>query len=159
MKFQELRTVDKQKRYRYIVMLPSLFLLITLLSYEAHYALFTSILSLTMIIDLFFVGILNNKKNYNYTYFLMDSLTLILITLLSILIISPMVISLLSRLTSLTIFEAHSYWTYVVSSPLLVYLLWYLVIKAQKKTYRVDVNWKWKASTIKNLNFNENDFE
>lgn len=159
MRFQELRTVDKQKRYRYIVMLPSLFLLITLLSYEAHYALFTSILSLTMIMDLFVVGILNNKKDYNYTYFLMDSLTLILITLFSILIFSPIVIPLALRMTSIDFFETYSYWVYVVISSLLVHLLWYIVIKIQNKTYQVDVNWKWKASTVKNLNFKENDFE
>lgn len=143
-KFKDLEFEDQLRFYQRLFKTPVLAILVSLITYEANYALIDYLLLINIIADLIFFGILDDQKNYRYYDLILDAGCLFVATYLTTSFAVPTILSLMNRVGLL---PAASFWMNSVAnmiSVLVLFLLWYITIHIQRKMSPNVGNWKWK---------------
>lgn len=147
-KFKDLEFEDQLRFYQRLFKTPVLAILVSLITYEANYALIDYLLLINIIADLIFFGILDDQKNYRYYDLILDAGCLFVATYLTTSFAVPTILSLMNRVGLL---PAASFWMNSVAtmiSVLVLFLLWYITIHIQRKMSPNVRNWKWKRSGL-----------
>ncbi|MEC6748351.1 hypothetical protein VXN63_07320 [Marinilactibacillus sp. XAAS-LB27] len=157
-KFNDLSSNDKTKRYRWTVEVPFFVLLFMLTVFEVNVMTIGILYTTSMIFGLFFYGLINNKRNYSVHNLSIDSIVLYSITILQILFLTPLLIDAMG-----ITFES-SYYSHIFAvlvSLLMTHIFWYTVLMVQKLYFKSKNNWKVKASGLFNStwSFKRNDVE
>ncbi|MER2109658.1 MAG: hypothetical protein ABS889_01855 [Desemzia incerta] len=147
-KFKDLEFEDQLRFYQRLFKTPVLAILVSLITYEANYALIDYLLLINIIADLIFFGILDDQKNYRYYDLILDAGCLFVATYLTTSFAVPTILSLMNRVGLL---PAASFWMNSVAtmiSVMVLFLLWYITIHIQRKMSPNVGNWKWKRSGL-----------
>lgn len=148
--FSKLSSKDKTKRYRWLIELPFLALLLILTFMEVNYVIICVVYSSAMISSLVFYGLLSKKNKYSSTSLVVDSAILYALTVIQTLLITPI----LKDYIDLS-FES-SYYSNIYTVFLsigMIYVYWYLILKVQQYLSKNKYNWKWKVSGLFNSSF------
>lgn len=146
-KFNDLSSNDKNKRYRWTVEIPFFVLLFILTVFEVNVMTIGILYTTSMIFGLVFYGLINNKRNYSVRNLSIDSIALYSITILQILFMTPFLID------AIGISFESSYYSHIFTvlvSLFMIHILWYIILMVQKFYFKSKNNWKVKASGLFN---------
>jgi len=155
LKFSELTTKDKKRRYKIIAEYSSLPIVLAFLIIGVNHILFGLLLIFLMSVDLFFYGVLNKKEGYTYKNFFFDAALLVAISLGVSLVISPVIVSGVDSVGAYSFFSSEMSIANWIVTTLLIYTIWYLIVSVQGKLSDTPAKWKWKATSL----FSSPDFD
>lgn len=143
LKFSELRPVDRIKRYKWTIVYPFSTLFTVLMAFQVSYGWINTLITAFIIGELILFGLKDSRYSYNFNQFFLDSLILILINVLTILSITPYIISVF-----LSFFMDSSYLFLIsmVVSFVVLEIGWYLYTSIETNLTDKETNWKWEIT-------------
>lgn len=144
--FSELSEQEKKQRYKVMYTIPSLAILMLLLSADFNYIFMSFIVVAFILIELIIFGLMDSKYDYSLSGFLKDSLYLMLSSFVVTYIAVPLIFSVVTKNMNLsdTILNGLNFSV----SMFLLYGSWFTIVALQSKVKKKTERWKWEITRI-----------